>query len=263
MSEGGGLNARNATRAEPSTPHLGVGRATVAAGLVLGGLPCLWIFRGDGYDLSLGSLMTAIGAFGAVVSYFMEQKLSRAQESRQRELELIERRLRDLYGPLYAISSSSKEIYKAYKLQAALVMDSGILEPNTFALGKATPALVRCHRSWMQRINVPQWDDIEVRIRTGGDLVIESEFPDEFRQILTHIAGWRVLIESWEGTDVNDPSESTESRNFAQIPFPVSYRTYVSRNYGLLRKRQMELLTELHPSGVAADYMRGLGIAAL
>ena len=143
-------------------------------------------------------------------------------------------------APSNATSSSSKEIYKAYKLQAALVMDSGILEPgtgcyNTFALGKATPALVRCHRSWVQRINVPQWDDIEARIRTGGDLVIESEFPDEFRQILTHIAGWRVLIESWEGTDANDPLESTESRNFAQIPFPVSYQSYVSRNYGLLR----------------------------
>ena len=49
---------------------------------------------------------------------------------------------------------------------------------------------------------VPQWEEIERCIRGNGDLVIEPNFPDAFAQILTHIASWRLLVESWVQSDM-------------------------------------------------------------
>ena len=79
------------------------------------------------------SAVTLFGLCISVVSFFVDRWNSRAvakrrrekelrQESRQRELEYLDRQLRCLYGPLFGMVSSSYGIYAAFKASAAQLL---------------------------------------------------------------------------------------------------------------------------------------------
>ena len=209
--------------------------------------------------LDVGVLITVLGAIGAVFAWVVDQRAGRQQERRQRELALIERQLRELYGPLFSIVSSSKKIYEAFHAQATGVAArvGKTYSFTDFNDGAVTPEVAVLHRRWIRVIMVPQWEEIERCIRDNGDLVIEPNFPDAFAQILTHIASWRLLVESWvplqDSNLHNRPEELKLDRNFAAISFPKAYQEYVSEAYARLRRRQSTLLLELHPRGVQQE----------
>ena len=98
------------------------------------------------------------------------------QESRQRELEYLDRQLRCLYGPLFAMVSSSYCIYRAFKASAKQLLNLSEEERYSsraiWETERMTPELVHLHRTWMTKIMKPVWLDIEERINTNGDLII-------------------------------------------------------------------------------------------
>ena len=205
--------------------------------------------------LDVSVLITILGAVGAVVAWAVDQRVGRQQERRQRELELIERQLKELYGPLYATVSSSKKIFQAFHAHATAVETrlGRTYSFTGFRDGTVSPEVAALHRKWIRSIMVPQWEEMERCIRTNGDLVIEPDFPEAFAQVLTHIASWRLLVESWEGTEGLlrvDAGERSAERSFAAIVFPTAYQEYVSEAYARLRQRQSEILSELHPRGL-------------
>lgn len=203
------------------------------------------LMRGIVKDLDLSVLVALVGGFCAVLSYFLDRGMTRRQERRARELELIERQLRDLYGPLFATTSSSKALYKAF-VSHSKGMETGSFRTDAFRRGTATKELVTLHRLWIRTVYVPIWDEMETCIRSNGDLVIESTFPPAFVAILTHLASWRLLVGTWGSEDeLSRRSERTLERNFASVLFPPAFAEYVAENYVLLRARQATLLSEL------------------
>ena len=209
------------------------------------------------------SAVTLFGLCISVVSFFVDRWNSRAvakrrrekelrQESRQRELEYLDRQLRCLYGPLFGMVSSSYGIYAAFKASAAqlLALPEGekYSSRRIWETGRASVELAHLHRTWMVKVMKPVWTDIERRINANGDLFIGSEYPVPFLMMLTHICSWKLLMATWEGKDVlNDPAELPRHRNFAQLRFPQEYLEYVTTCYNVLQERKAKLLSQLRP----------------
>lgn len=222
--------------------------------------------------------MTILGFVGAIASYLLDKSRERSQERQQRELEreqerrtreldFLERQLRDLYGPLYAIVSTSGIMYDAIRVEATRVLGlpEGIhakphstSEPGKFSIwafwtacdGKrAPPALVELHRQWAMAINAPQWEEIERRVRENGDLVAEEAFPDAFKQMLVHTSSWKLLIATWTNKSPHEhAAECQQDRNFVVHRYPAEFAENILRTYANLKRRQMELLAQLKPA---------------
>ena len=148
------------------------------------------------------SAVTLLGLCISVASFLVDRCNSRAaskrrrekelrQESRQRELEYLDRQLRCLYGPLFAMVSSSYGIYRAFKASAKQLLNLSEEERYSsraiWETERMTPELVHLHRTWMTKIMKPVWLDIEERINTNGDLIIGSEYPVPFLMMLTPV----------------------------------------------------------------------------
>jgi hypothetical protein len=204
------------------------------------------------FALDVSALVTFLSAIGAVIAWTIDKRFGREQERRQTELVLIERQLRELYGPLFATVSASKQIHEAFKAHAGVLATriGTTYSTSDFRDGTATKEVATLHRQWCTAVMCPQWEEIERRIRDNGDLVIEAEFPAAFVKMLTHIASWQLLTASWEGTNTSKKQERSLERSIASISFPAEFREYVSAAYARLRRRQHTLLSELHPRGV-------------
>lgn len=215
------------------------------------------------------SIVTLVGFVFSIFSFLVDRSNSREsskrrhekeleQESRQRELEHLDRQLRDLYGPLFGMVSSSYGIYQAFRASAShlLKLPEGVKyrSRNIWKAGQATPELIQLHRTWMTKIMSPIYTDIEDRINKNGDLFIGSEYPEEFQMMLTHICSWRLLMASWEGKNaLSDPTELAYERNFAHLRFPKAYKVYVEICYEMLQARRATLLSQLRPGEVSVS----------
>ena len=214
-------------------------------------------------EASPRTLLSLVALPFSVISYVIERCTSRAarklqrekellQELRERELQFLDRQLRDLWGPLYATCSQSRVIYQAFKESAHVLLGRADDVPRWTAKkllqeGFATSGLIQLHRTWICTIMLPQWTHMEHCIRNGGDLLVGSQYPTEFGDVLTHIFSWRLLVATWEGTDTGDKGERTYERNFAPIRYPTRYQQYLERTFGALQDRKRALLAQLRP----------------
>ena len=157
----------------------------------------------------------AVAVSGYVVTYFMQ----RHQAQRQARLERINCQLRNLYGPLYSILKANQAVWNEFRDK--LWPKHG---HNAYFHGNnTTDAENERWRIWMTEVFEPLNARIERIILENGDLLIDSELPQEFVDALAHIASYRALYPKWKDGDF---TIHTSLINFPDGLLPIIEHAY-------------------------------------
>ncbi len=138
---------------------------------------------------------------GYLFTYWYSLRLSR----RRNRLERVSRQLSELYGPLFALVTSSTSIWNQFR--AANRPGIGYWDPEPPVSGDEATTW----RVWMKEVFMPlniQMVDAAVQ---KADLLEESTMPECLLELCAHVAAYRSVLARWEQRDY---SEHTSLMNF-------------------------------------------------
>ena len=166
---------------------------------------------------------------GYIITYFINIRL----EQRKARLERVNRQLKDLYGPLFALRQASSRAWASFNsiLNAKYPTGSkAVFVDNE----ESHPDKMKLWVRWMETVFMPLNEKIYELIETNSDLLIEEEMPQCILDFLAHVAAYKVVKRQWmEG----DYSEYT-----SVINYPREIDNYAIQSYEKLKKEQTKLL---------------------
>lgn len=167
----------------------------------------------------------------AFTGYYYTYAKELSFANRKDQLERVDRQLRELYGPLYSLSTAGSRTWKVFRQ---------VYRPNDMSFWDSepapTPEEAAAWRLWMTEVFMPLNLDMESLILKHSDLLIESEMPEILLELSAHIAGYKPILKSWAQEDY--------TQNTSAIDFPYGIDEYAQKNYQILKARQAELLGE-------------------
>jgi hypothetical protein len=148
---------------------------------------------------------------------------------RKDKLDRVNRQLKELYGPLFALGHASEVAWKKFR---------GRYRPDGAFWGgpddQPTKEEAVAWRLWMTEVFIPIIFKMEELILANSDLIDEPEMPAPFIALCAHIAGYKVVTKKWAGGDF---TENTSSLNF-----PTELQGYVECEYKRLKAEQARLI---------------------
>ena len=172
------------------------------------------------------TIITVVLAFvGYLAKYANDIKIA----NRKDKLERVNRQLKELYGPLLSLLSSSNSSWNkfrnSYRKNAGAYFD-----PND----PPTEREKEIWRNWMQTVFIPNTEKGYEIIIKNGDLIINDEFPKCFKDFCAHVETYRPVLKKWHE---NDFTEHT-----ALINYPLEIVAYVEEAYKELKSEQNKLI---------------------
>jgi hypothetical protein len=177
-------------------------------------------------------LVTVALAFaGYVVTYRNSVKLSQRKE----RLDRIDRQLRELYGPLVALTSASGEAWLGFrKLYRPGVPSYWRSEPAPTAQEAAA------WRLWMVEVFMPLNTRMAQLVTEHADLIEEAEMPPSLMTLCAHVEGYRAILAAWKGNNF--------SHHVSVVDFPASdLLAYAGGHYHRLKQEQAVLIGQSAP----------------
>lgn len=165
--------------------------------------------------------------FGYMITYIMARNLARKKD----KLELVNRRLNEFYGPLYVATQAGRISYEA--LLKRLGRTVTVFPPDR----EPTQAEQEEWFLWMKTVFTPLNDLREKLIIEKAHLIVEEKMPDSLLRLVTHVVGYKPVLEKWEKGDF--------SEKFSFIAFPEELEEYVTNSYAALKKEQADLLNRI------------------
>ena len=164
-------------------------------------------------------LTLALAFAGYLVTFMISRMLARRRD----KLELVNRRLNELYGPLYVASQAGHIAYRSLlgkqgKTQSEPILDS---EMKEWVL-------------WMTTIFMPLNDIREKIIIEKAHLIVEEQMPHCLLEFVTHVVGYKAVLSKW--------AEGDYSERRSTIGWPPAFDAYVNRSYNALKAEQTRLL---------------------
>jgi len=177
----------------------------------------------------LVSVLLAVA--GYVATYFNGIKLAQ----RKAHLERVERQLRELYGPLFALVNASNEAWKGFR--TLWRADGGPYWPPPPHAQPTAPEAA-AWRLWMQEVFMPLNSAMAQLVTGHADLIEESQMPACLLTLSAHVEGYRATLRAW--------TEGDHSRHVSVVDFPVdALLAYASTHYHRLKREQAALLGQL------------------
>jgi hypothetical protein len=162
---------------------------------------------------------------GYLVTYFNSLRLAQRKERADR----IDRQLRDLYGPLFSLVSSSQASWKVFH---DLHWPQQDIEHRTSVDRERVAATWRL---WIKAVFMPYNEAMAKLVADHSDLLNEDQIPQCLIDLCTHVACYRAVLQSW---DEGDYSQLTSI-----IDFPgEAVLTYAQTNFLQLKHQQSLLL---------------------
>lgn len=171
----------------------------------------------------------AVSIVLALVGYVVTFYVQRIQSERQAELDRVNLQLRNLYGPLYSTLRANQAIWGAFCEKHW--PEHG--QPSYFGNGETTNEEQQTWRIWMLEVFEPLNQRVEHAILENGDLLEGSELPQEFVDVLAHIASYRALYPKWKDGDFTDHT--------GVINYPTGLLEVVEPTYRKLLQQQRKL----------------------
>lgn len=169
---------------------------------------------------------------GYAVTYQNTLRLTRRKE----RLDRVDRQLRELYGPLYALMESADKSWRAFRVQ--------IERPTGSFWDADTPPTEQeraAWRLWMRHVLMPLNLRIEAVLVERADLLEGNEMPASLLDLLAHIAAYKAVLRGWE--------EGDYSRHISVIDYPIEANRYVKREYLKLKELQQTLIGVVERNG--------------
>jgi len=169
----------------------------------------------------------ALAVAGYVAAYINGRILSRKKD----QLDLVNKRLNEFYGPLYVATQAGHIAYDALmkKLGKRAHVFEGEEEP--------TPSELDEWYLWMRTVFTPLNDIREKIIIEKAHLIIEEQMPNCLVEFVTHVVGYRAVLAKWQRGDF--------AEKYSIIDFPVTLDNYASKSYAALKSQQTQLLKSL------------------
>lgn len=162
---------------------------------------------------------------GLAAKYLHDLHLARRKD----RLERVDRQLRQLYGPLYALCHATGIAWIEFRKK----FRPGIHYWDPASL--PTPKEAEAWRTWMTEVFMPLNLEMERTITANADLLVDGEMPECFLRLCAHVAGYKPVLRAWSNQDY--------SVNASLIDFPrETLGPHVAERYRVLKATQQKLL---------------------
>jgi hypothetical protein len=174
---------------------------------------------------AVGIVTTILLAFiGYTVTYINTIRIDRERA----EVELLNNQLEHLYGPLYSLNQTGKEVWKVFRKR---------YRPQEGFFSSENPPNEEEKKAWvlwMREVFMPNNLKMEKVIVENAHLVVGSEMPKSFIDFIAHVEGYKVVLKKWKEGDF---SEYTSS-----ISFPPDITLEIEQTFKMLKAKQAKLL---------------------
>ena len=166
-----------------------------------------------------------VAILGSVAAYLNSLRIA----SRKDQLDHVDRQLRKLYGPLFALNHVSNIAWRAFRQKYRPGADSyWRTEP------KPTAEEEEAWRLWMATVFMPLLLRMEEVILEHSDLIEEQDMPRCFIDLISHISAYKAVLQKWSNGDF--------SEHVSVLRFPGAAMTaYLEPQYRTLKLRQTRL----------------------
>ena len=182
-------------------------------------------------NVEIAPLITAVAlAFiGYLITYWNSLQLA----NRKEQLDLVNKRINEFYGPLYVTTQAGNIAYKALlkKLGREKIFDRTSKSPLP------DEKVIAEWRTWLLSVFMPLNELREKIILEDAYLIREEKMPECFFQFITHVSAYKAILKKWE---MNDFSEY-----IPLISFPAELDSYAETSYKELKAEQLRLIGKI------------------
>lgn len=160
---------------------------------------------------------------GYLATYLNNLRLSKREE----RLDLINKRIKDFYGPLYVSSEAGRTAYETLLVKLG---KKAVFDPDF----PPTEEELTEWRVWSKNIFLPLNEFLEKLILENAYLIREEKVPECLLRFVTHVSAYKVILKKWESGDF--------SENTPALDFPVELEEYAAHSYRELKAEQLRLI---------------------
>ena len=170
--------------------------------------------------LQNAAILTIIVAFaGYAFTFLSAHMLARRRD----KLDLVNKRLNELYGPLYVASEAGNIAYRSLLKKQGKTQSEPITDED-----------LKDWVLWIRTIFMPLNDIREKIIIDKAHLIIEEKMPQCLLDFVTHVVGYKAVLRKW--------AEGDYSERRSTIGWPPEFDVYVRTSYATLKAEQMRLM---------------------
>jgi hypothetical protein len=172
----------------------------------------------------------AFAIVGGVVGFLAKGAYDLWSARRKERLDRVNKQLKLLYGPLYALNRSSNIAWSAFRKR--LRPDASFVFDRDHPL---TQSELEAWRRWLLTVFKPIHEEMLATITKNSDLLIGAEFPEALKTFCAHAAAYKVVFEQWSKNDF--------SEHFAVVAYPADdLNEYLETSFRKLKSEQGRLL---------------------
>jgi hypothetical protein len=170
--------------------------------------------------LQNAAILTIIVAFtGYAITFLSAHMLARRRD----KLKLVNKRLNELYGPLYIASEAGNIAYRSLLKKQGKSQSEPITDED-----------LKDWVLWMRTIFYPLNEIREKIIIEKAHLIIEEKMPQCLLDFVTHVVGYKAVLRKWADGDFSERRST--------IGWPPEFDVYVRTSYATLKAEQMHLM---------------------
>jgi hypothetical protein len=170
--------------------------------------------------LQNAAILTIIVAFtGYAITFLSAHMLARRRD----KLKLVNKRLNELYGPLYIASEAGNIAYRSLLKKQGKSQSEPISDED-----------LKDWVLWMRTIFYPLNEIREKIIIEKAHLIIEEKMPQCLLDFVTHVVGYKAVLRKWADGDFSERRST--------IGWPPEFDVYVRTSYAALKAEQMHLM---------------------
>ena len=164
----------------------------------------------------------------AILSFLLNGQLNRMADRRVAKIRFVESQLKDLYGPLYAITKSNEAICEKFKA------DNHELVGKVENGDQLSDSDIQTRNAW--NLAVFQPSNIRMRdvIELNAHLFAAETIPDIVLAFLAHVENWQAIS---LGSD-----DASEKLSRELVSYPDGFAAYVSHEYERISKRHAKFV---------------------
>ncbi len=182
----------------------------------------------------LAAIVTAavtliVALTGYLITYVNNIRLSQRTE----QLNRVNRQLGELYGPLYSLSRTGDQVYKAFRTK---------YRPGVPYFGNNPPPTeedLKAWRLWVSTVFMPRNTQIQHLIINKADLLIETDIPECLNALCAHVAAYQAELKKWENGDFSEWYSE-----IIKYPGKVLLE-YSEQSFKSLKEKQKKLIGEI------------------
>jgi hypothetical protein len=173
-------------------------------------------------------IITIILAFIGYIATYINNAL---MEKRKQNLELINKRINNFYGPLYVAVEVGRASIKAFfaSINKKIDIDNDLPMQEPFSDKEEAE-----YRIWLENVFMPLNEWCEIVMRENAYLIIEEGMPPCILEYFSHVYTYKAIIGKWKKNDFTEI--------YSAIPYPKELYKYATESYNDLKKEQLNLI---------------------